>query len=79
MSIISASPGEFWPEPEPSHVPGTIPIQGDILTPSLSDDRDPVLLYHHCMPAEAACFGVLEPDRRSSDPFFRLAYEWLEK
>ena len=31
------------------------------------------------MPAEAACFGVLQPDRRLSDPDFLPAYEWLEK
>jgi len=68
-----------WPEPEPSHVPGAIPTQGDIVISPLSDDREPVLLYHHCMPAEAACFGEFEPDRRLSDPFFRMAYEWLEK
>ena len=67
------------PEPESSHVPGAKSIQGDIVIPPFSDDRNPVLLYHHCMPAEAACFGVFEPDRRLSDPFFRMAYEWLEK
>lgn len=31
------------------------------------------------MPAEVECFRVFEPDRRLSDPFFRMAYEWLEK
>jgi hypothetical protein len=52
---------KFWPEPEPSHIPGIIPTDGKRVISPLSDDRGPVLLYHHCMPAEAERRMIFKP------------------